>query len=236
MGNCRGEDGLQTGGSIDGPTVGLSYIEKEGSRVMPYHRMVVLLLALFALTLGSAAPVAAKPKKPAQMKLLQRLDYQNRALQQVENTQRWFAKRHVRLTQSRRPPQGAAAYKLWWNIQKSRWLRKERNETVKLIRLRLMGDIGAWTCIHGGEASWNYDKDVPGHNGTYDGGLQMDLDFQRTYGPVALGFASWEQLLAKKGTADKWTPREQIIVAEYARRSGRVYYPWPNTAHYCGLI
>ena len=62
-------------------------------------------------------------------------------------------------------------------------------------------------------------------NGYY-GGLQMDLGFQRTYG--------WE-LLRKKGTANNWTWLEQIWVAERAHRS-RGYYPWPNTARYCGLI
>ena len=63
--------------------------------------------------------------------------------------------------------------------------------------------------------------------GPYYGGLQMDLGFQRTYAP---------RLLQDKGTADHWTPLEQIWVAERAYRSGRGFYPWPNTARYCGLI
>ena len=63
-------------------------------------------------------------------------------------------------------------------------------------------------------------------NGYY-GGLQMDISFQRTYGP---------ELLRTKGTADRWTPYEQMWVAERAYRSGRGYYPWPNTARSCGLI
>ena len=79
----------------------------------------------------------------------------------------------------------------------------------------------AWRCIHRYEGSWN-DPNAP-----YYGGLQMDLSFQRAYGA---------ELLARKGTADNWTPVEQMWVAERAYRSGRGFYAWPNTARYCGLI
>jgi len=79
----------------------------------------------------------------------------------------------------------------------------------------------AWACIHRFEGSWT-DPNAP-----YYGGLQMDLGFQRTYG---------RYLLARKGTANHWTPLEQMWVAERALRAGRGFYPWPNTARYCGLI
>ena len=79
-----------------------------------------------------------------------------------------------------------------------------------------------WLCIHRYEGPWDADTG----NGYY-GGLQMDLEFQRTYG---------SRLLRTKGTADTWTPLEQIWVAERAYESGRGFYPWPNTARYCGLI
>jgi hypothetical protein len=78
-----------------------------------------------------------------------------------------------------------------------------------------------WLCIHRYEGAWD-DPNAP-----YYGGLQMDLSFQRRYGA---------HLLRRKGTADKWTPLEQMWVAERAHRSGRGYYPWPNTARSCGLI
>lgn len=81
--------------------------------------------------------------------------------------------------------------------------------------------LHAWKCIQGYEAAWN-DPHAP-----YYGGLQMDLTFQRLYG---------SDLLRRKGTADNWTPIEQIWVAERAYRSGRGFYPWPNTARACGLI
>jgi len=78
-----------------------------------------------------------------------------------------------------------------------------------------------WLCIHRYEASWT-DPNPP-----YYGGLQMDLSFQRAYAPALLG---------RKGTADHWTPLEQMWAAERAHRAGRGFYPWPNTARYCGLI
>jgi hypothetical protein len=78
-----------------------------------------------------------------------------------------------------------------------------------------------WLCIHHYEGAWN------DPNGPYYGGLQMDMTFQETYGA---------SLLRRKGTADHWTPLEQIWVAERAYRSGRGFYPWPNTARYCGLL
>ena len=80
----------------------------------------------------------------------------------------------------------------------------------------------SWLCIHRYEGRWTSNTG----NGYY-GGLQMDYSFMRTYG---------RELLRRKGTADHWTPLEQIWVAERAYRSGRGFYPWPNTARYCGLI
>jgi hypothetical protein len=78
-----------------------------------------------------------------------------------------------------------------------------------------------WLCIHRYEGSWA-DPNAP-----YYGGLQMDLGFQRAYGG---------RLLETKGTADKWSPLEQMWVAERAHASGRGFYPWPNTARYCNLF
>jgi hypothetical protein len=79
----------------------------------------------------------------------------------------------------------------------------------------------AWLCIHHYEATWT-DPNPP-----YYGGLQMDMGFMSRYGA---------HLLRRKGTADHWTPLEQMWVAERALRAGRGFYPWPNTARFCGLI
>ena len=78
-----------------------------------------------------------------------------------------------------------------------------------------------WMCIHRYEGSW-VDPDAP-----YYGGLQMDLSFQRAYGG---------RLLSTRGTADNWSPLEQMWVAERAHASGRGFYPWPNTARFCNLF
>jgi hypothetical protein len=79
----------------------------------------------------------------------------------------------------------------------------------------------AWLCLHRYEGAWRDD------GGPYYGGLQMDIGFQQHYGRA---------LLRAKGTADHWTPLEQMWIAEKAYRAGRGFYPWPNTARYCGLI
>jgi hypothetical protein len=78
-----------------------------------------------------------------------------------------------------------------------------------------------WLCIHRYEGRWRDSGDP------YWGGLQMDRGFMRRYAPP---------LLLRRGYADHWTPLEQMWVAERAHRSGRGFYPWPNTARYCGLI
>ncbi|MFN2629816.1 MAG: hypothetical protein ABR569_14480 [Gaiellaceae bacterium] len=82
-------------------------------------------------------------------------------------------------------------------------------------------DLRAWLCVHRYEGSWS-DDGAP-----YYGGLQMDLRFQQSYGG---------RLLETKGTANHWTPLEQIWVAERARRSGRGFSPWANSARSCGLF
>lgn len=78
----------------------------------------------------------------------------------------------------------------------------------------------AWLCLHRYEGSWT-DTGAP-----YYGGLQMDLTFQERYGG---------QLFRDKGTADHWTPLEQMWTAEKALKS-RGFWPWPNTARICGLL
>jgi hypothetical protein len=97
---------------------------------------------------------------------------------------------------------------------------KRRRQAWNPPRLR------AWLCIHRHERDPRQGWATATGNGFF-GGLQMNLGFQRTYG---------HDLLRKKGTANRWTALEQIWVAERAYRSGRGFYPWPNTARYCGLI
>jgi hypothetical protein len=96
--------------------------------------------------------------------------------------------------------------------------RKRSDQTYE--RAQRPPHLREFLCIHRYEGSWT-DRGHP-----YWGGLQMDIGFQQTYG----GY-----LFQKKGTADKWSPLEQIWAGEKAHRS-RGFWPWPNTARYCGLL
>jgi hypothetical protein len=132
-------------------------------------------------------------------------------------TWRWQSVMGVRRTPAKRAAlrHPSRTYKRWVrDLWKRRAIRAHR-------RAHRPPHKAGWLCIHRHEGPWN-DPNAP-----YYGGLQMDIGFQRTYGG---------RLLRTKGTADRWTPLEQMWVAEKAHRSGRGYYPWPNTARYCGLI
>jgi hypothetical protein len=78
-----------------------------------------------------------------------------------------------------------------------------------------------WLCIHRYEGTWADSGDP------YWGGLQMDRGFMSTYAP---------RVLLRRGLANRWTPLEQMWVAERAHHSGRGFYPWSNTARHCGLV
>jgi len=113
------------------------------------------------------------------------------------------------------PAKASADYQLW---VRNLWRRRALAERRIALRPPHRAE---WQCIHRYEGRWT-DSGAP-----YYGGLQMDYGFMATYG---------RELLRRKGTADHWTPLEQMWVAERAYHSGRGFYPWPNTARYCGLI
>jgi hypothetical protein len=130
-------------------------------------------------------------------------------------TRRWQAVMHGSpITSSRRMPAAHSVQGL--RLQARTWRHREH---AAWWRATHPPHLQAWMCIHHYEGSWT------DSGGPYWGGLQMDLGFQSTYG-------GW--LLRHKGTADHWSPMEQIWVAVRAARS-RGFSPWPNTARYCGV-
>jgi len=84
----------------------------------------------------------------------------------------------------------------------------------------------AWRCIMRHETLYAGAWHANTGNGYY-GGLQMDVTFQHHFAP---------ELLRVKGTADRWSPLEQMWVAERAHRNGLGFSPWPNTARVCGVL
>ena len=120
-----------------------------------------------------------------------------------------------------RPPRGGSRSLSAVSLLRLRQLarRWRRREHAIWWRANHPPDFRGWLCIHQYEGSW---RDA---GGPYWGGLQMDFSFQQTYG-------GW--LLRHRGTADHWSPLEQIWVAVRAARV-RGFSPWPNTARYCGM-
>lgn len=94
--------------------------------------------------------------------------------------------------------------------------RQRARDAVHTWRVKTAG----LRCIHTHEGAWN---DNTG-NGYY-GGLQMDISFQDHWGRF---------ILHHQGTANRWSPFDQIRVAYKAVRSIG-YGPWPNTRRMCGI-
>ena len=179
---------------------------------MPHRRKFVVLLAAAIAWVGVAAPAQAWESKSEKVTALK-----NGVKFYRQATWRW----QLSMGEWRTP----TSYHEKWakGIPYLRWIAKLWVNRAAQVKFKAQNPPHKreWLCIHRYEGAWN-DPNSP-----YFGGLQMDLEFQQTYGP---------KLLKKKGTADHWTPLEQMWVAEKAHRSGRGFYPWPNTARYCGLI
>jgi hypothetical protein len=185
----------------------------------PY--LVLFLACACALAGGLAAYAQSEPAPPstttATTSTADAPDYVARELQRIIDAYRrqvWHWQRvmgrPVMLTLSNPPPALADRVPVWRRVAKRTWGHAQHPPHE-----------AAWRCIQRFEGAWT-DPGSP-----YYGGLQMDLSFQRRYGSY---------LLRRKGTADRWTPLEQMWVAERALRAGRGFFPWPNTARYCGLI
>jgi hypothetical protein len=129
---------------------------------------------------------------------------------QLEDAQAENVRLHRKLRKTRKANRFHAA-----------WVRKLRAANRDRIAFGSSGVVAGFLCIHRFEGAWN-DPNPP-----YWGGVQMDLNFQRTYGGP---------FLAALGTADNWPPFVQVAVSMGAYYSGRGYHPWPNTARRCGLL
>jgi hypothetical protein len=179
-----------------------------------------LLLLACVLALGAAALEAPRESAAGERRVqaaAMPTDYLLDDIAQYRReTWRWQALMGVRKTRAKRVHHVRSPhYRRWvrnlWRQRAAKHRRRAHNPP----------HVAAWRCIQRYEARWN------DPNGPYYGGLQMDLSFQQRYG---------DDLLRTKGTADNWTAVEQMWVAERAYRAGRGFYPWPNTARYCGLI
>jgi len=185
------------------------------------------------------------------MTLLQRKKFQMRVITHDKHTLAWMKNHPVRVLSgvSRLLVVAKRNKIIFFHYKQKNWTTRELHETqmaLKVLRERihqrvlearrraaeaaararqasLMGDLSAWLCIHYKEGSWDSDTG----NGYY-GGLQMDREFQLTYGRDMINkYGGWANL---------WSWQDQVIVAERAKEAGRGYWPWPNTAAMCGLI
>ena len=100
--------------------------------------------------------------------------------------------------------------------QYRRYVVRERRERAAYFRAL----YEKFRCVHEHEGAWN-DPDAP-----YYGGLQMDVSFQRAYGP---------EFYTRWGTADRWPVYAQLLAAERGWQA-RGWHPWPTTARACGLL
>ncbi len=171
----------------------------------------VLVLAAVALFQPTAADAGSR-----RVAVLAQID---EARNETWRWQRLMDERRTPTTYSERRAK-SALYRAWL---RDLW---RRRAAIVERRAAKPPHRSGWLCIQRHERHPTQGWSTRTGNGFY-GGLQMDISFQRTYGA---------DLLRTKGTADRWSPLEQMWVAERVYRSGRGFYPWPNTARYCGLI
>jgi hypothetical protein len=164
-----------------------------------------------------AALSSVKPARPAKT----RLDPGTEVLRKIKRYQRatwrWERLMGVRRTPTRK--RYLRVHNLEYRIfVMHRW---RRRAVRAKRRAHNPPHEGAWRCLQRHEGAWSDATDP------YWGGLQMDRTFMRQYAP---------RHLLRRGWANRWTPIEQMWVAERALRAGRGFYPWPHTGRTCGLM
>ncbi|HSC50184.1 MAG TPA: hypothetical protein VLD16_07970 [Gaiellaceae bacterium] len=172
---------------------------------------VAALAAASGVPGRSAAPATSKTRPAAKMTRHRLRHVDPAVVRRLRSaTWRWQAVMGLRRAQSVAALRTPRALRYWRRqARRTRWLAVHPPHKAALL------------CIHRLEGSWADSGDP------YWGGLQMDRSFMQTYAPA---------VLLRRGWANRWTPLEQLWVAERALRSGRGYSPWPNTARYCGLL
>jgi hypothetical protein len=182
----------------------------DDKRMLLPVAVVALLLAATASSLSAGTPKPTPTPKPAtpSVRVAPKINpRQTRRLRAT--TWRWQA------VMGRRPSRLAAP------LDTRRALRYWRRQARVARRLAAHPPHRAgWLCIHRYEGGWQDSGDP------YWGGLQMDRGFMQAYAP---------RMLLRRGWADRWSPLEQMWVAERAHH-GHGYSPWPNTARLCGLF
>jgi hypothetical protein len=183
---------------------------------------LTLLAVTCACLLGLTSPghpraASATPQAVRAPATASRVDLRDEIARARSETWRWQRVVGAPTTPSRGVARSASASYQRWVLRL--WTRRAIGSRR---RAEHPPHATAFLCIHGYEGSWR----AATGNGYY-GGLQMDLAFQREWG---------RRLLRTKGTADHWTPLEQIWAAERAHRSGLGFSPWPNTGRYCGVL
>jgi|SRR5581483_7255018 len=190
---------------------------------------LVLLLALCALAMPGSLEAAGSGPAKAPVRQLQTASHAERMQEEVSRLKEAVKQKRSQAWRWQRvalhaPTRASYIEDRTQSLKMLRWtlrLWKHRAATAKQVATH-PPHLADWQCIHRGEGAWDDDTG----NGYY-GGLQMDIPFQKRYG---------YSLYVTKGTANNWTPLEQVWVAERAYESGRGFWPWPNTARACGLI
>jgi hypothetical protein len=173
--------------------------------------VVACACVLVAITGGTPRPAAASSK------IGTRVDLRDEIADARAESWRWRRIMGLR-------PHATRPVRMTTGAHYQRWVLRlwQRRARAARVRAQHPPHHRAFLCIHSYEGPWT----AATGNGYY-GGLQMDIVFQQRYG---------RHLLRRKGTANHWTPLEQIWVAERAHRSGRGFTPWPHTARNCGLL
>lgn len=203
-------------------------------------RKLLLTIAVLAAIGGSIGQTASAMQvnpihKPVpQMTLKEQVRYYKANIRHAQSTLHWFhaSKNSWALDGVRYPLAYSVVHR---EIVFHQRLLKAATRNLAVVEKKLLPvlatppHLNELICIHGYEGSWT-DTGYP-----FWGGLQMDEGFQSTYAAALAKKMHVPDYYTTLGTADHWTPLEQMWVAEMAIAS-RGYNPWPNTARYCHLL